>query len=172
MQRRQLLQFAASGPLLGLGALGGCGFQLRGNFNYAFNSIHIRGSNPPSLFMLELQRALQTVDGMQVYFAVPRQQTPQVTLDVLKDLREKIAVGVGVAGQVREFQITQRLTIRLRSADGTTLIDDAELTQIRQISYTESAALAKESEEATLHRDMQSDLVVQVMRRLASIKSL
>jgi LPS-assembly lipoprotein len=122
--------------------------------------------------MLELQRALQTVDGMQVYFAVPRQQTPQVILDVIKDQREKVAVGVGVAGQVREFQITQRLTIRLHTPDGKTLIDDADLLQTRQISYTESAALAKESEEATLNRDMQSDLVVQVMRRLASIKSL
>ncbi|MFM2112139.1 MAG: hypothetical protein RLZZ271_799 [Pseudomonadota bacterium] len=172
MQRRQLLQLAATGSVIGLGALGGCGFQLRGNFNYAFSSIQIKGSNRPSLFMLELQRALQAVDGMQVYFDLPRNAQPQVILDVLQDVREKIAVGVGVAGQVREFQINQRLKIRLRTPEDKMLIEEASLLQMRQISYTESAALAKEAEETMLNRDMQSDLVVQVMRRLASIKSL
>ena len=35
------------------------------------------------------------------------------------------------------------------------------------MSYTESAALGKEQEEATLYRVMQSDIVSQVLRRLA-----
>jgi LPS-assembly lipoprotein len=37
------------------------------------------------------------------------------------------------------------------------------------MSYTERAALGKEQEEATLYRAMQTDIVSQVMRRLASV---
>jgi LPS-assembly lipoprotein len=42
----------------------------------------------------------------------------------------------------------------------------------RDMSYSESAALAKEQEEALLFKAMQSDIVSQVMRRLASVQVL
>jgi LPS-assembly lipoprotein len=42
--------------------------------------------------------------------------------------------------------------------------------QQRDISYNESAALAKETEEALLYRDMQSDIAQQIQRRLAALK--
>ena len=40
----------------------------------------------------------------------------------------------------------------------------------RNIAVDESQVLAKESEEALLYRDMQADLVQQILRRLAAIK--
>jgi LPS-assembly lipoprotein len=40
------------------------------------------------------------------------------------------------------------------------------------MSYSESVALAKEQEEAALFRAMQSDIVAQVMRRLAAVKAI
>jgi LPS-assembly lipoprotein len=52
------------------------------------------------------------------------------------------------------------------------LIEESELTQTRQFSYNENVALAKEVEESQLYRDMQSDLIAQMLRRLANIKSL
>ena len=42
--------------------------------------------------------------------------------------------------------------------------------QRRSLTYTENAALAKEQEEAFLYRAMQSDIVSQVLRRLASVR--
>ena len=38
------------------------------------------------------------------------------------------------------------------------------------MAFNETQVLAKESEEALLYRDMQADLVQQIMRRLAAIK--
>jgi LPS-assembly lipoprotein len=38
------------------------------------------------------------------------------------------------------------------------------------MSFDETQVLAKEAEEALLYRDMQGDLVQQIMRRLAAIK--
>jgi len=39
------------------------------------------------------------------------------------------------------------------------------------MTYSEGVALAKEQEEAMLFRAMQSDIVAQVMRRLAALQS-
>jgi LPS-assembly lipoprotein len=58
---------------------------------------------------------------------------------------------------------------RLVRPDGQELIAPSEIVQSRDMSYSETAALAKEQEEATLYRAMQSDIVAQVMRRLAAV---
>jgi LPS-assembly lipoprotein len=81
-------------------------------------------------------------------------------------------VGLNATGQVREFQLRSRVRFRLRTPQGRELIPETELLQQRDISFSEAAALAKEAEEALLYRDMQSDLVQQLMRRLAALKAL
>jgi LPS-assembly lipoprotein len=52
------------------------------------------------------------------------------------------------------------------------LIPEVELIQQRDLSFIETAALSKEIEENMMYRDMQIDIVQQMMRRLAAIKSL
>ena len=71
---------------------------------------------------------------------------------------------------MRELQLRLRIRFRLRTLDGTALIPDTELLQQRDISYSETIALAKEAEEALLYRNMQTDLVQQLLRRLAAVK--
>ena len=65
-----------------------------------------------------------------------------------------------------------RFGFRVRSVSGKDLIPDSEILLRRSMTYTESAALAKEQEEAFLYRAMQSDIVSQVLRRLASVRVL
>ena len=93
-----------------------------------------------------------------------------MVLDLLGEQREKIVVGVNASGQVREFQLRLRVKFRLTTPQGKELIADDEILLQRDISYNESAALAKETEEALLYRDMQSDIVQQLLRRLATVK--
>ena len=94
-------------------------------------------------------------------------------LHALTDAREKSVVAQTAAGQVREFQLRSRFSFRAAHAgrQGTDRAD-RDRPQTRDLSYTESAALAKEQEEAVLYRAMQSDIVSQVMRRLASVRIL
>ncbi|MEO7547956.1 MAG: LPS assembly lipoprotein LptE, partial [Ramlibacter sp.] len=44
--------------------------------------------------------------------------------------------------------------------------------QQRDISFSETAVLSKEAEEQLLYRNMQSDIVQQLLRRLAAVKAL
>ena len=50
------------------------------------------------------------------------------------------------------------------------MIEPTALVARRDITFNESELLAKESEEGLLYRDMQSDLVRQIVSRLQGIK--
>jgi LPS-assembly lipoprotein len=97
-------------------------------------------------------------------------EPPEVILDILQESREKLAVGVNVSGQVREYELRMHVDFKLRSSQGAELIAPSSIEQHRSISFSESAVLSKEAEEALLYRDMQSDIVQQLLRRLAAVK--
>ena len=169
MQRRHLVQsLAAAGVLL---VTAGCGFRLRGTPNFAFKSIYVNIPDGSSLGS-DLKRALAANSALQVITDPQKMLQAEVILDALADQREKTVIGSSSAGQVREFQLRLRFSFKLRTPQDKELIEQAEILQQRDINYNESAALAKEAEEALLYRDMQSDLVQQIMRRLAAIRTL
>ena len=96
----------------------------------------------------------------------------QVVFEALTDARERSVVASTATGQVRELQLRARLNFRLRTPAGKELIPATEILLSRDMSYSEMAALAKEQEEALLFRAMQSDIVAQVMRRLAAVQAI
>jgi len=95
-----------------------------------------------------------------------------VVLDLLSSLQEKVVVAQNSSGQVQEFTLRMTVRFNLRTPAGKLLIADAELLQQRDVSYSESAALGKEAEESLLFRSMQSELVQQIMLRLAAVREL
>jgi LPS-assembly lipoprotein len=161
MHRRLLL--TAAGAL----ALSACGFQLRKAPDFVFKTIAI-GSADSSTLGNELKRSIASGGNVAV---VPATQA-EVVLDVAQDQREKVVVGLNASGQVREFQLRIRFKFRLRTPAGKELIPETELLQQRDISFNEAAVLSKEAEENLLYRDMQTDIVQQLMRRLAALKSI
>jgi len=169
--RRHLLACAAAAF-----AAGGCGFQLRQPPTFSFSTIQVVAS-PGSLVGDELRRNLAVTPALRVLDpAAPGQQAasaaPQVVFELLSEQRQKIVVGLNAAGQVREFQLRSSVSFRLRTPRGRELIPATELQQQRDISFNESAVLAREAEEGLLFRDMQTDLVQQLLRRLAALKAV
>jgi LPS-assembly lipoprotein len=165
MNRKSFLGLAGVSMLLA-----GCGFELRQAPHFAFGSIYI-ASAPASALGNELKRTIASGGNVKVVEEA-RIASAQVVLDLLGDQREKVVVGLNATGQVREFQLRTRVKFKLRTPQGKELIAETELLQQRDISYNESAALAKEAEESLLYRDMQTDIVQQLMRRLAAVKTL
>ena len=74
--------------------------------------------------------------------------------------------------QVREFQLRVRVRFRLRTPDDRELLPPTELLAQQDQSYDESLALAKEAEAQLLYRTMQSDIVQQILRRLAAVRQI
>ncbi len=153
--------------LLSAVVLGGCGFQLRGATDLPFSSIALEGFAPRSPLAEELKRTLA-----QSAAVVPNPAQAQVVLHALNDRRERGVVASTTAAQVREIQLRVRLEFRLATPSGRELIPATELLLTRDMSYSETVALAKEYEEAQLLRAMQSDIVSQLMRRLARVTNV
>jgi LPS-assembly lipoprotein len=63
-----------------------------------------------------------------------------------------------------------QVQFRLRTPQGVELIEPVSLALQRDLSFTETAALSKEIEMGILYRDMQTDIVQQIMRRLSAVK--
>jgi len=154
--------------VLGLAA---CGFELRKTPEFAFQSLYTNVA-PTSVLGVELKRNLGALGNIQLITDAAQAKNAQAILDIVQESREKTVVGVSPAGQVREFQLRIRLKFRLRTPAGKELIPETELLQQRDLSYSEVFALAKEAEEIQLYRNMQSDLVQQLLRRLAAVKEL
>ncbi len=76
-------------------------------------------------------------------------------------------VGQNASGQVRELQLRLKVKFRLRTAAGVEMIPETEIQQQRDMSYNETLALSKEAEEALQYRNMQTDIVQQLLRRLS-----
>ena len=163
MQRRSLFILCAAL------ALAGCGFELRKAPEFAFQTIEIPSTGA---LATELRRTLGSVGTVKVLPVSAKPDETQVILDILSENRDKIVVGMNASGEVREYQLRTRLHFRLRTPQGRELIPDTELMQSRDVSFNETAVLSKESEDALLYRDMQTDLVQQLMRRIAAIKTL
>jgi LPS-assembly lipoprotein len=153
--------------VLAMGLLVGCGFHLRNSQEFTFDTIALSPA-PGSAIALDLIRYL----GDKVVPAVSQSNSPaaQVILDIVQEQREKTVVAVNASGQVREMQLQIRLKFRVRTPQGDALIETTQITQQRDITFNESSALAKEAEEVLLYRDMQNDIVQQMLRRLAAIK--
>ena len=149
--------------------LGGCGFKLRGKQNYAFETIAVTPEKGAAVAS-ELSRYL----GDMVRPVAPPAGgvPPEVIVDILGETREKVIVALNASGQVREYQLRIKVRFRMRTSQGRDLIEPTDILQERDISFNESAVLAKEAEEVLLYRDMQSDIVQQLLRRIAAVKSL
>jgi LPS-assembly lipoprotein len=149
--------------------LAGCGFELRRAPEFRFSTIALSGFKTASPLAEELRRSIA---GSTTTRVVEAASQAQVVLEALADARERSVVASTASGQVREITLRTRLGFRLRTPAGKELIAPTELVLSRDMSYNESAALAKEQEEALLFRAMQSDIVAQVMRRLAAVPAV
>jgi LPS-assembly lipoprotein len=84
-----------------------------------------------------------------------------------EEFREKNILSLTSQGRVREFQLRYRVGFRVHDGKGGEFIPQTSIALTRDITFNDTDVLAKEAEEQLLFRDMQSDMVQQIMRRLA-----
>lgn len=161
--RRRLLGAAALATTL----LAGCGFQLRRPPELAWKRIFLSGFSEDSTLADELRRQLSTSPGVTV---VDTPAEADLVIESLQDATEPLVAATTATSQISEMTLRTRLRFRVRTAAGRELLAPTELAQTRDMSYSESSALAKQHEAALLFRAMHADLAMQVLRRLAALE--
>jgi LPS-assembly lipoprotein len=151
-------------------ALSACGFQLRGangKSTLPFKTVYL-GVADTSALGVELKRYIRASGDTAV---VTDPKAAQAVIDILSELREKVTLTLNTQGRVREYSLFYKVRFRVKDGAEKELLAPTELIVKRDLSFNESQAIAKEKEEETLYRDMQSDVVQQILRRVAALKT-
>ena len=187
MNRRTFtLSLLALSAGVATGGLAGCGFELRRAPHMSFKSVQLSGFAANSPLAGEIAKALEDA-GVSVVESTamaaaqqnvpaavaasnPRLLSSHVVLVALSDTREQVVASITAFSQVRDLSLRTRFKFRLSRADGVNIIAPTELLLTNDLPYDEKDALAKIDESAAIHRAMQTDIVQQVMRRLAVVR--
>jgi LPS-assembly lipoprotein len=144
-------------------ALAGCGFQLRGAADLPFETLYM--PNTAAGIALELKRNIQSGTRTTV---VNDAKKAEAVLEFTQEAREKQILSLAATGRVREYQLRYRVGFRVHDGKGGDFLPVSTVQLTRDITFNDSDVLAKETEEQLLYRDMQFDMVQQIMRRLAA----
>ena len=145
--------------------LTGCGFQLRGAVVIPFKDIFVTAptGSPIAADLTKKIQASNTPIATDITKADGR-------VAVLEESRDKIILSLSGAGRVREYQLKLRVVYTLTDSKGAVIIPRTEMNLTRIMSFDDAFVLAKQQEEVLLYRDMENDVVQQILRRLSQVQ--
>jgi len=150
----------------GAAMLSACGFQLRGQQDYAFKRLAITGGVPQMVARLE-----RMVQGGSDTVIVKPFEKPDATLS-LSEGQGLRTLSLNAQGVVQEYELIYNVSYSLTGADGTLLIPPSSIVLNRSMTYSDQYTLGKGQESTLLYNDMRNDAVDQLTRRLATVRSL
>jgi LPS-assembly lipoprotein len=164
LHQRKVLQWFLM--LLAAVMLSACGFHMRGPANLPFKTIYLGFADNSSLGT-ELKRYIRA-SGVEVTNSATE---AEAVMQVLANTTEKKILTLNSNGQVREYSLYQRFSFQVKDKAGKISIAPIQISLKRDVTYDPNQELAKQAEEVLLYRDMQSDLVQQILRRLSATKT-
>src|SRR5262245_46696348 len=141
--------------------LASCGFQLRGQASLPFETFYVPGSTP---LAVELRRNLTVASKTKL---VDTLEKAQAVLAFTDELRDKTILSFSSAGKVQEYRLRYRVGFRVTDSKAAQVfLPTSDIILTRDMTFNDAQVIAKEAEEQLLFRDMQTDMVQQIMRRL------
>jgi LPS-assembly lipoprotein len=146
--------------------LAACGFHLRGAATYNFNTVYVNATGSP-VMGAALRKALADTGSAKI---ADDPKAAQVILDVPTVVDDKEVLSLSQSGAVREYQLVKRASFRLHDTDGNDWLPPGEVVVRRSYTFNETEVLARDAQEQRLLREMQQDIVQQLVRRLQAGK--
>ena len=147
-------------------ALASCGFHPRGDATFQFGSIFVNAPSSPPI-STELTRSIASASSTKV---VESAVNADVVLDVPVVIDDKDVLSLSSGGSVREYQLVKRVQFRLHDKAGIDWMPAGEIVVRRSYTFNETQVLARDLQEQRLLREMQTDAVQQIIRRLQAAK--
>jgi LPS-assembly lipoprotein len=148
--------------------LAGCGFHLRGSGSgtLPYKTLHVPLPEGSEVGVW-LERYIRAAGGTEL---VDSPKQAEAIFQQLQDSRQKAVLSVNAQGRVREYRLFVNYSFQVVDPKGRILVPRNTISLSRDITFDDSNVLAKDLEEGLLFRDMNNDLVNQIMRRLSIIK--
>lgn len=145
-----------------------CGFKLRGQISsLPFKSLHISAPEGHTIGM-DLERAVGASSTTKV---VANPDDAEAILQIISAVSERAILSLSGGGRVRDFNLIYRVLYRIVDKEGTEIVPNTEISLTRILPFLDAQILAKEAEERLLYKDMQADVIQQIMWRLSAIKA-
>ena len=161
MTRRSFMTLACSVLMLSA-----CGFQLRGQQDYAFKRLFIVGGSPAAA-----ARLTRIVQGGSDSVVVTSVANADATLQITEG-RGTSTLTLNSLGAVEEYAINLSMTYSLTAKDGTLLIPPSVIALNRAMTYSDQYSQAKSAEAEILFADMENDAIDQLTRRLSVVRTM
>ncbi len=149
-----------------LALVAGCGFQLRGAYSLPYESICVSGADY-SPVVAGLKRAIRASGSARL---ADTAQDAQANFLPTIEAKDTVILSYSSSGRAREKRLRYLYGYRVVDNKGRDLVLPSQVEVYRDLTYADSDVLAKTQEEELLWRDMETDLVQQLMRRLAATK--
>jgi LPS-assembly lipoprotein len=149
-----------------------CGFHLRGDgghYTLPFPTMYV-GLPESSPLAVDLKRNINANGSTTVVKTAKEAEGIIEVISNPEHTKTKTILSLNSNGRVRQYLLSYSIVFRVVDKQGAVLLPPTAIALSRPIDFNETQLLAKEQEEALLYRDMQTDLVQQMMRRIAAIK--
>ncbi|MFY9326743.1 MAG: LPS assembly lipoprotein LptE [Georgfuchsia sp.] len=146
--------------------LSACGFQLRGKAELPYASLYIALPESSTL----RAKLVRSINAGSKTALTENVGESQAILDITGDNMAKNILSLNAAGRVREYQLVRTFGYRVHDLAGRDLVPPGQIVVQRDITFDDSQVLSKQAEEGLLIRDMENDIVQQLLRRLAASK--
>jgi LPS-assembly lipoprotein len=155
-----------AGLALAITVLTACGFQLRGAYSLPYESLYLAMADY-DVIGANLRRAIR---GAGTTHLASTASDAQAILVPVNEYRDRVILSLSGTGRVSELRLRYLYNYRVTDKKGRDLVAPGSIELVRDLTYDDSNVLAKQQEEILLWRDMENDLVQQLMRRLAATK--
>ena len=142
-----------------------CGFHLRGDASLPFTSIFVNAPNQQPITN-EFNRSLASTNTK----VTDSPTAAEVVLDVPVVVDDKDVLSLSSGGSVREYALVKRVQFACTTRTGLDWMPAGEIVVRRSYTFNETQVLARELQEQRLLREMQTDAVQQIIRRLQTAK--
>ena len=150
-----------------------CGFHLRGDgghYTLPFPTMYV-GLPESSPLAVDLKRNINANGSTTVVKTAKEADGIIEVISNPEKTKTKTILSLDNNGRVRQYLLQYTILFRVIDKQGKELLGPTPISLSRPIDFNDTQLLAKEQEEALLYKDMQTDLVQQMMRRIAAIKT-
>ncbi|MCW8962804.1 MAG: LPS assembly lipoprotein LptE [Gammaproteobacteria bacterium] len=146
--------------------LGGCGFQMRGDWQLPSSMKQTVMSGGGRVLYETLQREFRAASAS---LTRPEGDIQTAHLTILKNQMDKRVLSVDNRGKVIEYEIYYILHFKLLDENGNQIVPVQQINMTRDYPYAATDVLGASQEEALLRNEMYGDMARQMMRRIQAL---
>lgn len=154
--------------LVAIGLLSACGFHLRGSFALpeALKTVRVVSSDPHGEFTRVVKQSLQKQGANLV------ENDEAAVLKLSNERFDRRVLSVSSDIEAKEYQLKYSTSFAVFDANGQVLVPSQSVQAVRDYELDAANESTRSSREARLKKQMQTELLQQIMRRIqAQLKS-